>query len=321
MNPGVIESEDWNFDAVPEPELVACCYWEYARESAFICNLRERILKHWMPRFQKPRWWNEPEAEDIHRDTEKVRSIGYPAESFACPPDGVLPDALPLKPGEVHRLTGSFPKPWQLLTKEEREYRAHTPPKGLVDFVQREPFDRGLSLDAQAIVQDVAARQRRCQKANERARRENPKLPEGALKRLGKFQSPDMKPSVICARGLEQTVVQINWGLFSNEEIIQSFRKWVKANRPDDAPFSDTKGRNKARDWRVALERLGMMRLLHQWSLRELPKAAPAAWNLYAKREWYKERKRAGEMFHRLFPFLSKSERPLNWPTKGGHSK
>jgi len=27
---------DWNFAAVPDAELVACCYWEYARESAFI---------------------------------------------------------------------------------------------------------------------------------------------------------------------------------------------------------------------------------------------------------------------------------------------
>ena len=34
---------DWNFDAVPDPELVACCYWEYARESAFI---RELLAGH-----------------------------------------------------------------------------------------------------------------------------------------------------------------------------------------------------------------------------------------------------------------------------------
>jgi len=33
---------DWNFDNVPDDELVACCYWEYARESAFIRDtLRE----------------------------------------------------------------------------------------------------------------------------------------------------------------------------------------------------------------------------------------------------------------------------------------
>jgi len=32
----VISELDWNFDNVPDNELAACCYWEYARESAFI---------------------------------------------------------------------------------------------------------------------------------------------------------------------------------------------------------------------------------------------------------------------------------------------
>ncbi len=27
---------EWDFDSIPDSELVACCYWEYARESAFI---------------------------------------------------------------------------------------------------------------------------------------------------------------------------------------------------------------------------------------------------------------------------------------------
>ena len=49
-------------------------------------------------------------------------------------------------------------------------------------------------------------------------------------------------------------------------------------------PKPDNRGRNKARDWRVALERLGMMRLLHQLSLRELPEKRPKAWGLYGKR-------------------------------------
>ena len=31
-----LDSKVWNFDAVPDGELKACCYWEYARESAFI---------------------------------------------------------------------------------------------------------------------------------------------------------------------------------------------------------------------------------------------------------------------------------------------
>jgi hypothetical protein len=30
----VLSKEEWNFDEVPDNELVACCDWEYARELA-----------------------------------------------------------------------------------------------------------------------------------------------------------------------------------------------------------------------------------------------------------------------------------------------
>ncbi|MGB7747135.1 MAG: hypothetical protein WBN75_07600 [Verrucomicrobiia bacterium] len=316
---------DWNFDAVPDSELVACCYWEYARESAFIRELRQRCWEHWQPLYLKGQWWNEPEDREIHKDLQKVQSIGYPAEVFlrgiACPPDGVLPDAPPLKPGEVYRTTGSFPKPWQLLTKEERTYRAYVPPRGIVDCVQIVPFERALFLDVKDIAETVETQRRLRDEANDRVRRENPKMTEETICRLGKLQYPDIRPTVIYASGTEKTVVEINWGVFTNEEIIQAFRKWVKANRPQDIRVPNRKGRNKARDWRVALERLGMMRLLHRFRRREIEAKCPEAWKLYGKREWYKERKRAGEMFHRLFPFLAKSERPLGWQTQGGHSR
>lgn len=308
---------DWNFDNVPDNELIACCFWEYARESAFIRDVRHRCLESQQT--------DGPRDELLHADLQKLQSIGHPADfflrGFFCPPDGVLRDALPLRPGEVHRVTGSFPKPWRLLSKEEQEYRAFVPPRGMVDCFQFVPFERSLFLDAKAIVENVTKQRRLRDEANSLTRRENPKLPEEVLMRMGKLQFADLQPSVIYGSGTENTVVRISWGMFTNEEIIQSFRKWVKANRPKDIRIQDGKGRNKARDWRVALERLAVMRLLHEFRLRDLPMACPKAWKLYGKREWYKERKRAGETFHRLFPFLSKSGRPLHWLTKGGRSR
>src|SRR5688572_28010896 len=94
------------------------------------------------------------------------------------------------------------------------------------------------------------------------------KWTEEALQQTGKLRYPDIPAAVLWESGAEKTVVEINWGIFTNEEIIQAFRKWVKANRPRDVPAPDDKGRNKKRDWLVALERLGMMRLLHQFRLR-----------------------------------------------------
>ena len=308
--------QDWNFDAVPGAELVACCYWEYARESAFIRGLRQRCMKEQQAEGKRD--------EQLHKDLQRVQSIGHPAwmflHGFFCPPDGVLPDALPLRPGEVHRLTGSFPKPWQMLTKEERKFRAYNPPRGVIDHMQLVPFRRGHSLDAKDIVQTVTQQRRLAEANREQVRREHPNWCEEALQQRGKLRYPDIQASVIYGSGTEAAVVEINWGIFTNEEIIQEFRKWVKVNRPPDVAGPDGKGR-KARDWRVALERLRMLRLLHQFQLSEMAEACPTAWKLYRKREWYKERKRAGEMFRRLFPFLSKSERPLSWPTKGGRSR
>jgi len=40
----ILDWHEWNFDAVPDDELIACCYWEFARESAFIRDVRRRCL-------------------------------------------------------------------------------------------------------------------------------------------------------------------------------------------------------------------------------------------------------------------------------------
>lgn len=316
-NPKQTPSElDWNFDAVSNDELVACCHWEYARESAFIRQLRQRCMKDQEADGERD--------EQLHQDLQKVQSIGFPAtmllHGFFCPPDGVLPDALPLRKGEVHRLTGSFPKSWQLLTREEREYRSFIPPRGVVGLVQLEPFGRGSVLDAKEIIKTATQQRRLADHENGMVRREHPGWCEEALAQHGKLKYPNIPAAVIYGSGTEYTVAQINWGVFSNEEIVQSFRQWVKANRPNDIQPPSGKG-YKLNDWRVALERLGIMRLLHEFRLSEVRNACPTAWKLYGKREWYKERKRAGEMFHQIFPFLATSERPLNWPTRGGRGK
>jgi hypothetical protein len=307
---------DWNFSAVPDDELVACCFWEYARESAFLHKLRQRCLQD--QRAIGPR------DKKLHFDLQKVQAIGYAANfflrGFFCPPDDVPPEAPSPPPGAVPPLTGSFPKPWQMLAATERKYRAVGPPRELDDPVLRTPFTRGLAYSAQEIVKTMDRQRRLQDHENESVRRAHPQLTEDALIRAGKLQLQPLIPSVIYGIGTEYTVVEISWEMFSNDEIIKSVRDWVKANRPADIPAPDSKGRNKARDRRVALERLGILRLLHRVRLGEMAAACPLAWKLYQKREWYKDRKRAGEMFHQLFPFLARSARPLSWTTKGGHS-
>jgi hypothetical protein len=315
---------DWNFDNVPDNELVACCYWEYARESAFIRELRKRCWEHWQPLYLKDQWWNEPEDKKIHADLQKVQSIGYPAEVFlrgiSCPPDGVLPDALPLKPGEVNRTTGSFPRPWQELTRKERAYRAQI--GNDVERIPLVPFERGLFLDAKDIVKSVAAQRRERDEANGKARREYPKLTEEALCRMGKLQFPDIRPSVIYGSGMEETIVRINWSAFTNDEIVNYFRRWVKTNRPAQYPVPSKKG-HKPGDWRANLTRLAVMRLLSRFSALQIVRqdSFPAVWqtNQFSGRKWgdftkwRDARREAGKLFCKLFPFLPAEDKPLSW--------
>ena len=141
------------------------------------------------------------------------------------------------------------------------------------------------------------------------------------LPRAPEQPKPDMiRPRTHWGVG-ETLMVDIAWECFTDDQIVNYFRKWVKLARPRELPKPDGKGRNKARDWRVALERLGMMRLLHHFRRRDLASACPLGWRLYGKREWYKERKRALGTFRRFFPFVSQKERPISWLTKGGRSK
>jgi hypothetical protein len=309
--PTLLES-DWNFTAVPDKELVACCLWEYARESEFIWDLRQRCVQSWRAGGHRD--------ERLSVDLGKLHSVGPTVE--------VLARGFYFAPGDPHRIdmqrnasvTNSFPAPWQSLPDDERDSRVRV----LLGagWYPATPFERADCHDVWDIAKQAKARWNKVMDAYHRVRAEDPETSEVELTAQGKLQPFTGIPvSILCEEGKEVTAIAINWARFTNDEIVGHFRKWVKANRPKDVHRPDGKGRNKARDWRVALERLGIMRLLHAWKLRDMPIKCPEAWKLYGKREWYKERKRAGEMFRRLFPFLAKSERPLGWQTQGGHSK
>src|SRR5207244_2232709 len=127
-----IEPHDWNFDPVPDDQLIACCYWEYARESTFLREFKSRCVE--TNRNPKPL----SEAFELcGKDARRILSIGAVANSFLLG-FGYSPDAPPPSPprsgrgikGEVSLctphsdVTGNFPAAWQSLSPAEREYRA-----------------------------------------------------------------------------------------------------------------------------------------------------------------------------------------------------
>ena len=63
----------------------------------------------------------------------------------------------------------------------------------------------------------------------------------------------------------ESLLVDIAWDAFTNDEIANYFRKWVKTNRPAACPAPNRQG-HKPGDWRAQLTRLAVMRLLSRYT-------------------------------------------------------
>ena len=296
---------EWNFHSVPDNELVACCYWEYARESAFIRDVRRRYSDSELDEHHGEKAWR-----FVGQDAERIESIGYEAEVFMR---GFSYD-------EWRRnyppLTRSFPAPWQCLEPEERKERARI--RNEIEVLQLRPIKHdgtettaeGLLVRAKGIVQEYRA-------ACDKAHRENPGVSEHVLRQKGIYPSYVPSASGLWEDGTESTIVSIDWRHFTNDEIANEFRKWIRDARPKQVHVPSGQGR-KLISHRVNLERLGILRLLHRYSLIHLRKRLPAAWNLYkaTNRRWLRDAEKACACFHELFPFLPKKELPLSWPPK-----
>jgi len=106
----------------------------------------------------------------------------------------------------------------------------------------------------------------------------------------------------------------IDFKRFTNKQILAVFAGWLKTNRPQRA---GRRGK-KFNDLRVALERLGIMRLLHHYTLAEMPTRCPEAWKLYGRRKWYDARKQARRTYKTIFPY---DDTPLCWSTQGERNR
>ena len=322
-----MERCEWDFDDVPDGELIACCFWEYARESHFIRGVRELCLRNWRAGGN----WN----LKLNDDLETLQSIGYPSDVFIrgfffepdveeqCQdeklPNYRHPDAPPI--------TGSFPKPWKSLSEDERQCRA------IIGSSIRQFQIVPIKLAHWSITKDIA---RQGQRVADKHHEQRTNWEKEYLRRDEKgasFSLPDAPkpPEFEAARPsmrwgfVETLLVDIAWQCFTNDEIANYFRKWVKLARPKEIPAPDGKGRNKAGHWRANLTRLAVLRLLARFTPLEIvdPRKDkyPAVWKTkqFSRSQWrdvtkwHDARRQAGKVFHALFPFLQKDEKPISW--------
>jgi hypothetical protein len=150
-----------------------------------------------------------------------------------------------------------------------------------------------------------------------------------ANKLRDKLAEPPPSPIVRGGGGVDSFIGQVNWGDFNDKEIVAAFKQWLenKHNRPVPVTTQPkgVRGIKAGRghdpdEWRASLERLGIMRLMHYCSFDEMIEIIQAALPVErADREKYstkagvkKERQKALDDFHELFPYLS-DEKPASW--------
>ena len=186
-----------------------------------------------------------------------------------------------------------------------------------IERVPLAPFKRGYGSDVKDVTSMVKWREGQRDAENNRIRSQYPDKSEEYLIRGGRMKFPDIVPSVFWVSGKEVTVVSMQWAQFTNDEIANYFRRWVKVNRPAEIPVPSRQGHRLISD-RVNLERLAVMRLLHRYKLAELQIACPEAWKRYhtPNRRWRKDSEQAKAHFRNLLPFLPKNELPRSWPPR-----
>src|SRR6266571_8955620 len=95
-----LKREDWDFSDVAVDELIGCCYWEYARESAFIRDTLQRY-REW----SAEGWKRDKASDELFARTDRIQSGGSGAE--------MLLRGCVFKAGTV----------WQSTDQEREDYR------------------------------------------------------------------------------------------------------------------------------------------------------------------------------------------------------
>lgn len=300
-----LRKHEWSFAEVPQNELLACCYWEYARESASICGaIQNRKDVDAGKASREPR-------EIAELGLARLNSIGTAAELV---------------------FHAKFPKPWQSLPESERTKLAS----------RFKPEFSSAKIPAFQVINDLGItgelhnRAKQIQKALVAINQRLWEIDAVDPSETGEKESSELRekranlsasPIVHGEGGVDSFVAQINWRAFTDKEIAITFKRWISRNRPVPVESQPkglrgvTGGRGHDPDeWRASLERLGIMRLMHSFSpsdlADEVQSALPAE---SADREKYsskagnkKERQKALNDFYQLFPSLD-NEKPKSW--------
>ena len=299
-NKAKLHEQRWHFSGIDDSELVAATYYEYACESKTIVEgLREKpdastptIMRGSPVGVGLPVGGTPLSVRFTVAFREKIRQQAYPLWVTLTPKP--LPGSSADKPPSVHPCVKPW-EPWQEIAEETRRAICEE----LALCVSKEIGPVFLPFNRCSDLRDL-----------------------GLVDASDNYRWAEIDPEL----RIERLRVQIDWN-FTNDQIREAFKLWLKENRPLSFPEPSDKG-HKPVDWRARLERLGLLRLRSRYTFN---KAEPFLKQLYPQKqstqsqpprkysdkgECNREAKKAIDDFHALFPFLDPAEKPLSWPMK-----
>jgi hypothetical protein len=302
---------EWDFDAIPREELLACCYWEYGREC--ISFLGYQLTQ------RKPMRMGNPDREKLLQQIlNLIVAEGFDQEKFLERLSNTDASYSEFIHFLMHKIT-PLTRPWCKLPAAARaEFKKAAKETPAVFQPLR-----------QAIVYELA------HLWLENAGELKGALADGVLTETHEPECfrESRTISSACAGSTEKrdhTLVAfaVDFHRFSNAAILAAAADWLRKNRPPNCPEPRKNGK-KLSDLRFDLKCLGVMRLLHRNTFEEIDMEMPEVWKssqfLGAKwrdaNKWYDARRRASKTYHELFPFLDPKEKPYHWQTKGERRK
>lgn len=308
-----IHSYEWSFDDVPDEEIIACCLWEYAKESKTIQTAAGLdFCTHRHLEFQNV-YGKDPGLKQRH--DEIADSLSRQLQNCGVGADAMM-DRL-LETGFfgigifdfLSRKVHSMASHWQCQPENYRKYVCGKLGESMIfrplktawvgDLENLWDANKPDLMEARAVPFDPSSDAVDCCLYTE--------------------VEPVMLPAEheMTAEEMVQAFV-VDFSRFTDSEITAEFTEWLRLHRPPEwqaprriFPNSKQKGR-KLVDYRAALDRLGLMRLLHWYSPEELQGKQLDAWRKFGRKasSFRREVRAAGDFLTKLFPFLPATERP-----------
>lgn len=311
---GPLPEATWNFTGVPDNEIVACCLCEYARESrtiAIAAEVHGMNTREIQPENRPP-----PTREQLAAWAEQDKYVRGRVEAFRFDYEKFLERFWASELG-YHgfydlirtQCTGSA-LPFQSYPKKLRRYMVGK----LTETTIYEPLIESTVGELELLWQDNSVD---LAEVRSRARPPDDDSEDTVLYDRSRSISRGFREEQPSERTCT-VAFTIDFSRFADAEIDAAFRRWLVAHRPRPwrkpaaiFPTALRRGR-KTNDYRVALERLAIMRLLNQLPPSEVRRQIPAAWKLYGHKsdDFRREIRAAARFFRERFPFLPPRERP-----------